>query len=222
VVLVAGALGSFALFVVLATGAIVAGGSGPAASLRWLAVALASIPVAFGLVVVAFHRFPPVRRWLVRTVHRWETRPRLGRVVAFMRRFQANLRVVQPSPVAWLEAFGLALLNWLLNLACLITCIYAVGGHPPWRGVLVAYGAAQVLASLPITPGGLAVVEGGLTALLFAYGMPTRTALAAVLLYRVISFWALVPIGWASYGLLATEERRRHSITRSEWQHRSK
>jgi uncharacterized protein (TIRG00374 family) len=220
VVLVAGALESFALFVVLATGAIVAGGDGPAASLRWLAVALASIPVGFALVAAAFHWIRPVRQVLVRLVHRWQHRPRLGRVVALMRRFVAKLRVVQLSPFAWLEAFGLALLNWLLNLGCLITCIYAVGGHPPWRGLLVAYGAGQLLASLPITPGGLAVVEGGLTALLFAYGMPAQTALAAVLLYRVISFWALVPIGWASYGLLAAEERRRHSITRWEWQRR--
>jgi uncharacterized protein (TIRG00374 family) len=220
VVLVAGALGSFALFVLLATGAIMAGGEGPVASLRWLAVALASIPVALALGAAAFHWISPVREVLVRLVHRWEHRPRLGRVVALMRRFVASLRVVQPTPAAWLEAFGLALLNWLLNLGCLITCIYAVGGHPPWRGLLVAYGAAQVLASLPITPGGLGVVEGGLTALLFAYGMPTQTAIAAVLLYRVISFWALVPIGWASYGLLASEERGRHSITRSEWQRR--
>jgi hypothetical protein len=56
---------------------------------------------------------------------------------------------------------------------------------------------------LPLTPGGLAVVEGSLAALLVAYGMPTGAAVAATLLYRVIGFWALVPIGWTFYAALS-------------------
>jgi len=43
---------------------------------------------------------------------------------------------------------------------------------------------------------------------LVAYGMPASTAVAAVLLYRIISFWILVPIGWAAWGALMLEERR--------------
>ena len=65
----------------------------------------------------------------------------------------------------------------------------------PWQGILVAYGLAQLLVALPFTPGGFAIVEGGLTAALVAYGMITETALAATLLYRIISFWLLVPVG---------------------------
>src|SRR5581483_6065040 len=45
VILVAGALASFALFVLVATGSWVAGGRGPVAHLRWLTAALAAIPV---------------------------------------------------------------------------------------------------------------------------------------------------------------------------------
>lgn len=47
-------------------------------------------------------------------------------------------------------------------------------------------------------PGGLGVVEGGLSILLIAYGMPTDGALAGVLLYRIVSFWAIVPSAGAS------------------------
>ena len=54
-------------------------------------------------------------------------------------------------------------------------------GSVPWRGIVVAYSLSQVVASIPITPGGIGVVEGSLTGLLVAYGMPTRVALAAVL-----------------------------------------
>ena len=40
----------------------------------------------------------------------------------------------------------------------------------PWKGLLLAYGAGQLAASLPITPGGLGVVEGSITVALVAFG----------------------------------------------------
>lgn len=105
-------------------------------------------------------------------------------------------------------AFVAAAANWALDCGCLIGAILAVSGHVPWEGVLVAYGAAQIAQNLPITPGGIGVVEGSLTLLLVAYGMHSPTALAAVLLYRVISFWILVPIGWGAVGAILIKDRR--------------
>jgi uncharacterized membrane protein YbhN (UPF0104 family) len=65
----------------------------------------------------------------------------------------------------------------------LVFSILAVGGHLPWQGVLAAYGVTQLAAALPITPGGIGVVEGTLSMLLIAYHMPAATAVAAVILY---------------------------------------
>ena len=202
VVLMAGALSSFALFVVLAVGTELAGGRGPVASLRVLALALAAIPVAVAIVALLFRSVAPVRSALARAVARVERADRGTAVVAAGRRFAHRLRLVQPTPAAWMEAFAFAVLNWLADLTCLLAAASAVGGHVPWRGVLVAYGLAQLLVSLPFTPGGFALVEGGLTAALVAYGMATDTALAATLLYRIISFWLLAPVGLAAYGFL--------------------
>src|SRR5439155_20261452 len=53
------------------------------------------------------------------------------------------------------------------------------------------------------------VVEGSLTGLLVAYGMETEVALAAVLLYRAVSFWGLVPVGWAVWGYLGFKSKGR-------------
>jgi uncharacterized membrane protein YbhN (UPF0104 family) len=72
---------------------------------------------------------------------------------------------------------------------------------------------AQIAENLPITPGGIGVVEGTLSLLLVAYGMPTDTAVAAVLLYRIISFWVLVPVGWLTAGGLVVVQRRRSGET---------
>jgi hypothetical protein len=74
-----------------------------------------------------------------------------------------------------------------------------VGVTPPWDGLLVIYAAGQLAATLPITPGGLGVIEGSLTVGLVAFGGSETETLSAVLLYRLISFWGLLPAGGVAY-----------------------
>ena len=174
VVLVAGALASYALFMLLVIGALVAGSSGPVASVRPLLVGLALIPFIVAAVALASRRFPVVERLAKLGRRVLDALPEGERIGAVLQRTWERLLTVRPSGAAWLEAFGLAALNWLENCGCLVACIWAVHGHIPWHGILVAYALAQVTASIPITPGGLGVVEGSLTALLVAYGMDAR------------------------------------------------
>jgi uncharacterized protein (TIRG00374 family) len=209
VILVAGALASFALFCILATGVWVAGSQGPVASLRWLAVALAAIPVLAGAVSLAVRYSSWARRrWsaLLRSAERLV--PQSGRAAALLRLFWSRVRRVRPGLGGWLVAFALALANWLCNCATLIACALALGAHVHWRGLLVAYALAQISASLPITPGGIGVVEGSLTFALIAYGQNASEAVAIVLLYRIVSFWGVVPLGWVSWAYLALLQRR--------------
>jgi uncharacterized protein (TIRG00374 family) len=117
---------------------------------------------------------------------------------------------VSPSREDWLVAGGLALGNWVWDCGCLVAAFLAVGAPVPWRALLLAYGAAQLAANLPITPGGLGVVEGSLTIALVAYGGAEASTVAAVLLYRLIAFWALLPAGWAAWALVtATNPRKK-------------
>jgi uncharacterized protein (TIRG00374 family) len=102
----------------------------------------------------------------------------------------------------------MALANWVWDCGALAAAFLAVGAHVPWRGLVLAYGAAQLAANLPITPGGLGVVEGSLTVALVAYGGAQLQTVAAVLLYRLIAFWALLPVGWASWGFVTARTRR--------------
>src|ERR1019366_2633209 len=73
---------------------------------------------------------------------------------------------------------------------------------------LLAYGAGQLASNLPITPGGLGVVEGSLTVALVAYGGVEASTVAAVILYRIISFWGFLPVGWMTWGLMAISDKR--------------
>ena len=92
----------------------------------------------------------------------------------------------------------------------------AVDASIPWKGLLLAYGAGQLAANLPITPGGLGVVEGSITIALVAFGGSQNSTFDAVLMYRVISFWLVLVVGWLFWGQLAYQVRKgrwtRHAL----------
>ncbi|HWJ97544.1 MAG TPA: lysylphosphatidylglycerol synthase transmembrane domain-containing protein [Acidimicrobiales bacterium] len=92
--------------------------------------------------------------------------------------------------------------NWLLDAACLWTLLHAFGYTMNPINLVVAYGVIGVVASIPITPGGLGVVETALPALLVTFGAPPVPAGFAVLSWRLIQFWMPIPIGGLSYASL--------------------
>jgi uncharacterized protein (TIRG00374 family) len=70
-----------------------------------------------------------------------------------------------------------------------------------WIRVLAAFAFVRLISALPITPGGLGVVELGYTAAL-AIGLddPTKAKIvAAVLVFRFITYFLPIPLGAASY-----------------------
>jgi uncharacterized protein (TIRG00374 family) len=88
----------------------------------------------------------------------------------------------------------------------LLCCLAAVGARPSPSLVLLAYVAAQLLATIPVTPGGLGFVEAGLAGLLAAAGVGAHRAVVTTLAYRLISFWVPLPAGLIAYLLF----RRRY------------
>jgi uncharacterized protein (TIRG00374 family) len=101
----------------------------------------------------------------------------------------------------------------------LLCALRAVGAEPQPSLVLLAYAAAAVLALIPLTPGGLGFVEAGLVGTLKLAGVAASAALAATLLYRIVSFWLPLPAAGVAYALFRRRERRRTRKTAS-WQPR--
>ena len=89
--------------------------------------------------------------------------------------------------------------NWLLDAASLAVFVGAFGHWVNPDGLLVAFGLANVVAVLPITPGGLGVVEATLTSILVGFGTPRGAATLGVVAYRLINFWLPIPLGGLSY-----------------------
>jgi len=99
--------------------------------------------------------------------------------------------------------------NWLLDAACLWVFLWAFGNPISPIDLMVAYGLANILAAIPITPAGLGVVEGTLIATIVGFGVPHSQAILAVLAYRFLNFWLPIPLGGATY--LSLEWRRTRS-----------
>ncbi len=115
--------------------------------------------------------------------------------------------------VAWAAA------NWLFDAASLWVFIAAFHHYLSPIDLLVAYGLAQIVAVIPITPGGLGFVEGVLAPTLIGFHVPAAIAGPAILGYRLVNFWLPIPVGGLAYmSLRFTGEgwRQRFAAVREE------
>jgi hypothetical protein len=201
----AGLLSAAALALLTAVGVLLAGGRAVLADLAWtmavgglVAAAVAVLIERGGLARLAIAG----GTWLALGWRRLTRRP------ATDPRQQAEdgwrqLRAAVPHRRAWVTGLGLGLVNWVADCTCLAATLIAVGVSPPWPGLALAYAGGMLAACLPLLPSGLGLVEGGLVLGLVAYGGSGSGVVAAVLLYRAISLWALLPIGWGAWFALA-------------------
>jgi len=112
---------------------------------------------------------------------------------------------VAQDPRKLIEGVGGALLLSLAYVACLAACVAAFGGSVPIAKIGVVYLTGSALGSIIPTPGGLGAVEAALTAGLTAAGVPGGVAVSSVLLFRLLTFWLPVPLGWAALHYLERE-----------------
>jgi uncharacterized protein (TIRG00374 family) len=145
---------------------------------------------------------------LVRACRRVTGHPR-GSIGARIEATLARMREIPLSATSAAAIVAVALAVWGCDFLCLACSFRAVHGSIPWDGVLVAYGAAQVAGSFPVVPGGLGIVEGSLAVILMAYGTSRVIALSAAIVFRLVSFWLAIAVGWVSVAIIAYHGRRR-------------
>ncbi|MBB2943355.1 hypothetical protein FB565_003068 [Actinoplanes lutulentus] len=139
------------------------------------------------------------------------------RILDQVRRAAREARTIRIRDGAVTTAF--AALNWLLDLTCLITVSWAFELPLTWHQTATVYLAVQVVRQLPLTPGGIGLIEAGLLAGFVAAGALESAAAAVVLCYRIVSFWLMIPAGLAAYLHLTrggTRGRRPTGATDSE------
>jgi len=191
----------------LAVPAVLLGLGVPGTLLETAALGLGIFAVMMGAGLVVARSERPLR-WVGRAAiavgHRLPGRARPpedlpDRLLAHRDEVRARLGRRLPS------AAGAAVGRWLLDLLTLVAAVIALDSGASLSLVLLAYVAAQLLAQVPVTPGGIGVVEAGLTATLALAGLAPGEAAIATLAYRLASYWLMIPAG-----LVAWVVHRRH------------
>jgi uncharacterized protein (TIRG00374 family) len=134
------------------------------------------------------------------------THPRLG---AALRQVLTTLR--QARRVRWVD-WNLALIatlaKWALDAASLFAACEAFDIRINFLQLSAVYLGMQLIRQLPLTPGGVGVIEVALLAALVSAGAPEAAATAAVLIYRLFSAWLLIPIGYLAMAVMSRWDRR--------------
>jgi glycosyltransferase 2 family protein len=149
--------------------------------------------VTLGL-VGAFLFVPKLRKWLGTAV-----RPRIKEVMADLAKL-----VREPKRLA-LIVLGCAATTLGAALA-LWTSVEAFGGGTTFVTVTIVTMIGGTLASSAPTPGGVGAVEAALIGGLAAFGVPAAVGVPSVLLYRVLTCWLPVFIGWPVMRWLTEKE----------------
>lgn len=120
-------------------------------------------------------------------------------VKASMLKLSDQLASLAGDPQRLRKVVVLAAANWLFDAAALWVMLSAFGHRPNIVGLLVAYGLANLLAAVPVSPGGLGVIEAILIPTLVGFGTPAAVASVGVVAYRLLNFWLPIPVGAAAY-----------------------
>ena len=136
---------------------------------------------------------------------RWGRRLVRVHVVRFITQSWSSIKVLARSPGKLVMLFGGSAGVTLAYIAALAAAVAAFNGDVSFAQVGAVYLGASLVAAAAPTPGGLGAIEAALVAGLTGIGMEPGPAVAAVLSYRLATYWLPILPGWISFQLL---ERR--------------
>jgi len=98
-----------------------------------------------------------------------------------------------------------ALFFWFGDIFALYFTFLGFGFKPNLAIVIFTYSVVKILATVSFIPGGLGITEASMSLIFIGFGVPSATALASVLVFRFITFWLPIPIGFSSFLSLQKE-----------------
>jgi uncharacterized protein (TIRG00374 family) len=143
------------------------------------------VAVSVGIVLVL--RSPAAGDRLVGWVGRL---PKLGHRVQEWRSSLREVTEDDPPTVGDLARIVVwSTCKWTADIASLALLFVAFGQTPRLTILLVGFAVSQLAAAIPITPGGVGFVEGGMVAAFVVLGASASLATTVVLAYRLIETW---------------------------------
>jgi uncharacterized protein (TIRG00374 family) len=198
---ISGVISTVTFTLIVAAGAMLSGNT-VAAVVGALGALATVVPVLAGLIALRHGRLRARLETVVaqslrlaqQVIHRPQGDPR-----ALIDTTVARITGLRLKSRGWAFVFFMATLNWVANIACLALALLATRSPVPWSALILVWSAGVGAGSFGITPGGLGLVEAALAGALIAARVHAPQAVAAVLLYRLISFWLVDALGWAFY-----------------------
>ncbi|TDE98922.1 TIGR00374 family protein [Occultella glacieicola] len=141
---------------------------------------------ALALVVGVAFAVPALRRWVI------------AKITPTLRQVWPRLVWVVGQPHRLAIALGGNLVQTLGYLASFAAALAAFGETLPATTLAIIYLTGTAVGSAVPTPGGIGTVEFALSTGLRTAGIATATAASAAVLFRVLTFWIRVPLGWAA------------------------
>jgi uncharacterized protein (TIRG00374 family) len=136
-------------------------------------------------------------RWIARKLHLDE-----DKIAAVLHQVADRLEELASDRQLLRRVVFWALANWLLDAASLWVFLRAYGGELGIDALLVAFGLANLLAAIPILPGGLGVVEATYLTTLVGFGLPRRVVAPAIATYRSAQYLMPIALGALAYASL--------------------
>jgi putative heme transporter len=153
----------------------------------WLAGFVVLVLLAIVVGIVAALRSPSAGDRLVGWLGRL---PKLeDRAAEWRSALRAVTEDDPPSSGDLARIVGWSAVKWTADIISLALVFVAFGRTPSLTVLLVGFGVSQVAAAIPITPGGIGFVEGGMVAAFVALGSPLSLATSVVLGYRLVETW---------------------------------
>jgi undecaprenyl-diphosphatase len=128
-------------------------------------------------------------------------------VVPSVRRAIGGMRELAGHPGKLALLFGGSALVTLCYAFGLVACVEAFGGGLTVPAIIATYLVGAAIAQVAPTPGGIGAVEAALIAGLTAAGVDKETAVPAVFLFRLATFWLPILPGWVAFAWLQRTDR---------------
>ncbi|HZQ07837.1 MAG TPA: flippase-like domain-containing protein, partial [Anaerolineae bacterium] len=203
-----GGLGFLATCSLFLVGLSIVLASGAASEFRWDVIGL----VILGALVLAAAVITIVRRrdwveraadWIVRGVDRIVSRilrrsiydP--ARVRGAVNDFYNALELAKRDPARMFISFLCCVGRLGCDAVALYFAFHALGYDAAPGQVLLIFVVSTSVSTIAAVPGQIGVMEGMLSLMSAAFGIPVPIAVGATLLYRLVSFWLPIPFGYA-------------------------
>jgi len=121
---------------------------------------------------------------------------------AAIRRLYQSIRVARKHPWEVLGAFACGALTLFADILCLYFAFSALGFQIHPGTVLVGYTVANYAGAISMLPDGIVATEGSLALVYSSLAVPQKVAAMAILLFRLISYWLPIPLGFLALWIL--------------------